>query len=202
MLLIINAALPWTYDHHSSYGDSTYWCRGFSLVSLRHDVLCDGSPADPMAHEPSDGFQWVSCAKDRRLFAALPAHVQGTHAAGRASDERLLTLTHVLLKEHAVAPSAQERSTSSSLEARLKAGEDWRVQQEARTQLEDKWKAGQEAAINQWRSENGARVRVEEDWKALHESRMVNVRCQCLAPSVPGVPSRSKAFSRIRSPYH
>ena len=89
----------------------------------------------------------------------------------------LMTLTvHFLLKEHTVAPSAQERGTSGSLEARLKAGEDWRAQQDARTQLEDKWKAGQEAAFTQWRSENGARTRVEEDWKALHESRMVNVR--------------------------
>ncbi len=69
---------------------------------------------------------------------------------------------------------------TASLEARLKASEDWRSQQDARMQLEDKWKAGQEAAFNHWRNENDARVRVEEDWKALHESRMVNVRFTAL----------------------
>ena len=82
-------------------------------------------------------------------------------------------------KEQTAVPSAQERQAdagTASLEARLKASEDWRSQQDARMQSEDKWKAGQEAAFNHWRNENDARVRVEEDWKALHESRMVNVR--------------------------
>ena len=110
-----------------------------------------------------------------RLARNIEYKRASTHAASRAF--RLKTLTaHVLLKEHPIAPSVQERGSSSTLEARLKASEDWRTQQEARTQLDDKWKAGQEAAFNQWRSENGARVRVEEDWKALHESRVVNVR--------------------------
>jgi len=87
-------------------------------------------------------------------------------------------------KEQTAVPSAQERQQpdagTASLEARLKANEDWRSQQDARMQLEDKWKAGQEAAFNHWRNENDARVRVEEDWKALHESRMVNVRFSTL----------------------
>ncbi len=84
------------------------------------------------------------------------------------------------------------------MEARLKAGEDWRKQQEARTQLEDKWKAGQEAAFNQWRSENGARVRGEEDWKALHESRMVNVRVDAWRLGT----KRCVSFEGVRSRGH
>ena len=95
----------------------------------------------------------------------------------------------VLSEEQNAVPSTQERQRdsggtgSASLEARLKASEDWRTQQETRMQLEDKWKAGHEEAFNHWRTENDARVRVEEDWKALHESRMVNVRsCPCSCP--------------------
>lgn len=80
------------------------------------------------------------------------------------------------MKESAGGPSRQERAFTATLAVRLKASEEWQVQQQARAALEDNWKAGQEAALSHWRYENDSRVRVEEDWKALHESRMVNVR--------------------------
>ena len=57
----------------------------------------------------------------------------------------------------------------------MKAGEDYRAQQEARSRLEDSWKAGQEAAMFRWRAEQQATAQVcfgaaaaSGNWTALH----------------------------------
>ena len=80
------------------------------------------------------------------------------------------------MKDAAGESSRQEHAYNATLATRLEASEEWQAQQEARSVLEDSWKAGQEAAFRHWRYEADSRVRVEEDWKALHESRVINVR--------------------------